>query len=120
MVDAAALERCCQKLLSSDRTEATKRTARLTWDTARDGKGLTSLSDPSESSSSCQWGKVASRRMVKNAKATLTNLSIPVVSDYTLMCRQRKESIQQCDENNLAAKPGGGVDEAQRISELVA
>jgi hypothetical protein len=46
--------------------EAMKIMARATWETGRDGKGLTSRSDPSESSSSCHPGNVArSRKQMK-------------------------------------------------------
>lgn len=58
---------CCHKTLTSTKTAATKIRARATWETAREGKGLMSRSEPSASTSSCQPGKVA--RMMKQAKA---------------------------------------------------
>jgi hypothetical protein len=48
--------------------EAMKMMASATWLTGREGKGLTSRSEPSLSSSSCQPGKVASRRRQMKAK----------------------------------------------------
>lgn len=48
--------------------EAMKMIARATWETGREGKGLTSRSEPSESSSSCQPGKVARRMKQMKAK----------------------------------------------------
>ena len=51
------------------KTAATKMMARATWDTGREGKGLTSRSEPRSSNSSCQPGKVA--RMRKQMKARM-------------------------------------------------
>ena len=59
---------CCHSTDTRTKTDATKMRARATWQTARDGKGLTSFSSPRSSSSSCQPGKVA--RMTKTTKAS--------------------------------------------------
>jgi hypothetical protein len=48
--------------------EAMKMMASATWLTGLEGKGLTSRSLPSESSSSCQPGNVARRRRQRKAK----------------------------------------------------
>ena len=68
IVDAATEAVCCHSTDTSTKMEAMKMMARATWDTGRDGKGLTSRSDPSLSSSSCQPGKVARRRKQMKAK----------------------------------------------------
>lgn len=68
MVDAATEAVCCHRTDTSTKMEAMKIMARATWDTGRLGKGLTSRSDPSLSSSSCQPGKVARRRKQMKAK----------------------------------------------------
>lgn len=64
---------CCHRTETSTNTEATKISANATWDTGREGKGLTSFSDPSESTS-CQPGNVARRMKQKNARITATIL----------------------------------------------
>jgi hypothetical protein len=56
--------------------EATKMMASAICETGREGKGLTSRSDPSSSSSSCQPGKVARRSRQMNEKTTATMLII--------------------------------------------
>lgn len=59
---------CCHSTLTSTKIDAIKIIASATWLTGLEGKGLTSLSEPSESSSSCQPGKVASKRRQMKAK----------------------------------------------------
>jgi hypothetical protein len=56
IMEAATDAVCCQS------------TARAIWETGREGNGLTSRSLPEASSSSCQPGKVASRRRHMKAK----------------------------------------------------
>lgn len=68
MTDAATDAVCCHRTETRTKIEAIKMMARATCETAREGKGLTSRSDPSESSSSCQPGKVASKRRHRKAK----------------------------------------------------
>lgn len=75
-VDAAELERCCQKLARRHRMEEMTKKIRTTIETFLLGKGLTSLDEPSLSSSSRQPGNVASKRMEKKAKAIETNLGV--------------------------------------------
>lgn len=60
---------CCHNTETSTNIEATKMRASAICDTGRDGKGLTSLSDPRSSISSCQPGKVA--RRTKHTKAKM-------------------------------------------------
>ena len=48
--------------------------ARATWETGREGKGLTSRSEPRSSISSCQPGKVARRRKHTKARTMATML----------------------------------------------
>lgn len=59
---------CCQRTETRINIEAMKIIASATCETARDGKGLTSRSDPSKSTSSCHPGKVARRRKQMKAK----------------------------------------------------
>jgi len=68
MMLAATEAVCCQRTETRTKMEAMKMMASATWLTAREGNGLTSRSDPSLSSSSCQPGKVASRRTQMKAK----------------------------------------------------
>lgn len=59
---------CCHNTDTSTKMEAMKMMARATCDTGREGKGFTSRSEPTLSSSSCQPGKVARRRKQTKAK----------------------------------------------------
>jgi hypothetical protein len=68
MTDAATDAVCCQSTDTSTKMDATKMMARAICETKRDGKGLTSRSEPSESSSSCQPGNVARSRRQTKAK----------------------------------------------------
>lgn len=68
MTDAATDAVCCHSTETRTKMEAMKMMARAIWETGRDGKGLTSRSEPSESSSSCQPGKVARRMKQMKAK----------------------------------------------------
>ena len=65
---------CCHSTETSTKTEATKMSARATWETGREGKGLTSRSEPRSSISSCQPGKVARRRKQTKARTMATML----------------------------------------------
>lgn len=65
---------CCHSTETSTNTEETKMRASAAWETGRDGKGLTSTSEPDSSRSSCQPGKVARRRKQKKARMTATML----------------------------------------------
>ena len=62
MILAATDAVCCHNTETRMKMEAMKMMAKATWLTGRLGKGLTSRSEPSLSSSSCQPGKVARRR----------------------------------------------------------
>lgn len=68
MVLAATEAVCCHSTDTSTKMEAMKMMASATCDTGRLGKGFTSRSEPSLSSSSCQPGKVARRRKQMKAK----------------------------------------------------
>lgn len=68
MMEAATEAVCCQRTETRTKIEAMKIIARAIWETGREGKGLTSRSEPWASSSSCQPGKVARRRRQMNAK----------------------------------------------------
>lgn len=72
---AAATEAvCCQRTDTSTKMEEMKMSASAVWDTAREGKGLTSTSLPPRVRSSCQPGKVARRRKVTKARTMATML----------------------------------------------
>lgn len=68
MMEAATEAVCCQRTETRTKIAAMKMMARATCETGREGKGLTSRSEPSESVSSCQTGKVARRRTQMKAK----------------------------------------------------
>ena len=69
MIEAATEAVCCHKTDTRMKIDAMKMMARAIWETGRLGKGLTSRSEPSLSSSSCQPGKVAKSR--KQMKANM-------------------------------------------------
>ena len=76
ITEAATEAVCCHKTETRTKMEAMKMMARAIWETGRDGKGLTSRSEPSESSVSCQPGKVA--RRIKQTKAkTMAMILLP-------------------------------------------
>lgn len=68
MIDAATEAVCCQRTETRTKIDAMKMIASAIWETGREGKGLTSRSEPCASSSSCQPGKVARRRRQMKAK----------------------------------------------------
>ena len=70
MTDAATDAVCCHSTETRTKMVAIKMMTRATWLTGREGNGLTSRSEPSESSSSCQPGKVARRSRQMKAKMT--------------------------------------------------
>lgn len=74
IVLAATEAVCCHSTDTSTKTDAMKIRARATWETGREGKGLTSRSEPRSSVSSCQPGKVARRRKVMKARTMATML----------------------------------------------
>lgn len=81
MVLAATEAVCCHSTDTRTKTEAINIRARATCETGREGKGLTSLSEPRSSVSSCQPGNVARRRKVTKARtmATMLRYSISTV-----------------------------------------
>lgn len=68
ITDAATEAVCCHSTDTSTKMDAMKMMASAICETGRDGNGLTSRSEPSESSSSCHPGKVARSRKHRNAK----------------------------------------------------
>lgn len=68
ITEAATEAVCCHKTETRTKMEATKIMARATWETGREGNGLTARSEPSESSSSCHPGHVASKMKQIKAK----------------------------------------------------
>ena len=71
---------CCQSTDTRTKTEAMKMRASATCETAREGTGLTSFSEPDSSISSCHPGNVARRTKQKNERITATILH-PVRED---------------------------------------
>ncbi len=76
IVAAATDAVCCQRTETRMKMEAMKMMARATCETGREGKGLTSRSEPLESSSSCQPGNVARRMKQIKAKTMAMMLRI--------------------------------------------
>lgn len=68
MTDAATDAVCCHSTETNTKMDETKMMASAIWETGREGNGLTSRSEPTESSSSCHPGKVARRRRHRKAK----------------------------------------------------
>lgn len=75
IIDAATDAVCCHKTDTRTKIEEIKMMARAIWETGREGKGLTSRSEPSRSSS-CQPGKVAKRSRQMNAKMMAMMLEV--------------------------------------------
>lgn len=75
ITEAATDAVCCHSTETRTKMDEIKMMARATCDTALEGNGLTSRSEPSESSSSCQPGKVARRRRHRKAKTIAMMLS---------------------------------------------
>lgn len=71
---------CCHSTDTSTKIDAMKMMARADCDTAREGNGLTSLSEPRSSDSSCHPGKVASKMRQMKAKMTAMMLLHALVS----------------------------------------
>ena len=82
MVLAATDAVCCHSTETSTNIEATKINARAICETGREGKGLTSRSEPCSSISSCQPGKVARRRKQTKARTMATILVCTSASWY--------------------------------------
>ncbi|KAF3387861.1 hypothetical protein DPV78_011998 [Talaromyces pinophilus] len=65
---------CCHNTDTSTNTEEIPIKVKATCDTGREGKGLTSRSEPLASISSCQPGNVARRMKQKKARTSATIL----------------------------------------------
>lgn len=65
---------CCHSTDTSTNTEEIPIKVKATCDTGREGKGLTSRSEPLASISSCQPGNVARRMKQKKARTSATIL----------------------------------------------
>jgi hypothetical protein len=76
IMEAATEAVCCHSTDTSTKMDAMNMIASATWDTGRDGNGLTSRSRPVTSSSSCQPGKVARSNRQTKAKMIATMLWI--------------------------------------------
>lgn len=105
---------CCHKTETSTKTEATKMSARATWETGREGNGLTSRSEPSSSRSSCQPGNVARRRKQTNARTMATILKSDVsklFADKTT----REQHLHQIRKHNTVLESIGHPYQIQGI-----
>ena len=103
MVLAATDAVCCHNTETRTNTEATNIRARAVWETGREGKGLTSRSEPESSTSSCQPGKVARRMKQKKARTIATILcqgqhyrSIKTVTEDHLQKIRENDCILEC------------------------
>ncbi len=74
IVLAATEAVCCHSTDTRTKTEATKIRARAICETAREGKGFTSLSEPLSSTSSCHPGNVARSKKQRKARIRATIL----------------------------------------------
>lgn len=90
---------CCHRTETSTKTEATKISANATWDTGREGKGLTSFSEPSVSTS-CHPGNVARRMKQKNARITATILEGERGLASSSQIRERRGVLQEIREDH--------------------
>ena len=81
IVLAATEAVCCHNTLTRTKTAATKISARAACDTGREGKRLTSFSEPDSSISSCHPGNVARRRKQTKARIMATILVPDAVSN---------------------------------------
>lgn len=85
IVLAATAAVCCHMTETRTKTEAINIVAKATCETGLDGKGLTSLSEPSADISSCHPGNVARRMNVRNARTMA--MMLESVSQRALMER---------------------------------
>lgn len=110
ITDAATEAVCCHSTDTSTKMDAMKMMARAICETNRDGKGLTSRSDPSESSSSCHPGKVArSRRQTKAKMMAMMLLTVSIVQPCGAC------DSHQVGKHNHVLELGGQPNQVQRI-----
>lgn len=90
----------------------TKMIARATCETAREGMARTIRSEPSESSSSYQDGKVANRRTQRKAKmvAMMLDTGQQLKIDW-----ESSQDLHQVGENNHVFKLSGKPDQVERV-----
>ena len=100
IVLAATEAVCCHSTETSTKTEAMKMSARATWDTEREGKGLTSRSEPRSSTSSCQPGKVRRRRKQTKARTMATILFLSLVSSLLTPIDKEGNNLHKIRKNN--------------------
>lgn len=93
IVEAATEAVCCHRTETRTKMEAMKMMARATWETGREGKGLTSRSEPSESSSSCQPGNVASRMKQMKAKTIAIMLKEKYMVSLVRFLGNKKQAL---------------------------
>lgn len=119
MVLAATEAVCCHRTDTSTKMEAMKMMASATCDTGRLGKGFTSRSEPSLSSSSCQPGKVASRRKQMKAKIMAMMLQDTVSTGWQArrqgLREQRSEYSHEVGEHDRVLELARQPDEVQGV-----
>jgi hypothetical protein len=113
MMLAATDAVCCQRTDTSTKMEAMKIMAKAIWLTGRLGKGLTSRSDPSLSSSSCHPGNVARSSRQMKAKMVAMILEHLLVGLGMLVTRKRR--LHEVGEYNHILELAGKPDEVQWI-----
>jgi hypothetical protein len=87
--------------------------ARAICETGRDGKGLTSRSEPSESVSSCQPGKVARSR--RQTKAKMMAMILGRVSDCPTDPHAKKSNLHKVGKNNHILELSSEPDKVERV-----
>lgn len=97
MTDAATDAVCCHKTETKIKTDPMKMMAREVCETGREGNGFTLRSEPSESSSSCQPGKVAKSSMQMKEKMMAIMLRVILIRDELKKKKGRKEGRKEFD-----------------------
>lgn len=119
MTDAATDAVCCQRTETRTKMEAMKMMASAICETGREGNGLTSRSDPSESSSSCHPGKVARRSRQIKAKMMAMMLRAHVSKVHMTKCTCARKYVgiysHQVWKHNHILELGSQPDEIKRV-----
>lgn len=112
MMLAATDAVCCHSTDTSTKMEAMKMMARAIWLTGRLGKGLTSRSEPSLSSSSCQPGNVA--RSSRQMKAKMMAMILQELASVRKMSKGW-ECLQEVGKHNHVLELTREPDQVQGV-----
>lgn len=112
MTDAATDAVCCHSTETRTKMAAIKIKASAICETGRDGKGLTSRSEPSESTSSCQPGKVARSRRQTKAKMMAIILR---TSQFTTSEEYQVKNSHQVGKDNHVLELSSQPDKVERV-----